>query len=200
MTFIYIFMLVLLTHWGRVTHICGSKRTIIGSDNGLSPSWRHIYVNQLIFSFMLFSCWIETGNWRCCKIGFPSETHLRLQFREISFVYYLLFSWQITLKFCTERHSITAVLCVFYKYIIYFGQNFQSHATPSRQLREDIWAWDQTRDMQGAWPLCVLWNILDTLNPRGEISSGKASAYSIILSTKLYIFILNTGILETGSI
>ena len=26
-----------LTHWGRVTHICVSKLTIIASDNGLSP-------------------------------------------------------------------------------------------------------------------------------------------------------------------
>ena len=26
-----------LTHWGRVTHICVSKQSIIGSDNGLSP-------------------------------------------------------------------------------------------------------------------------------------------------------------------
>ena len=28
----------LLTHWGRVTHICVGNLTIIGSDNGLSPS------------------------------------------------------------------------------------------------------------------------------------------------------------------
>ena len=28
-----------LTHWGWVTHICVSKLTIIGSDNGLSPDW-----------------------------------------------------------------------------------------------------------------------------------------------------------------
>ena len=28
---------IILTHWGRVTHICVSKLTIIGSDNGLSP-------------------------------------------------------------------------------------------------------------------------------------------------------------------
>ena len=27
----------LLTHWGRVTHICVGNLTIIGSDNGLSP-------------------------------------------------------------------------------------------------------------------------------------------------------------------
>ena len=29
-----------LTHWGRATHICVGKLTIIGSDNGLSPG-RH---------------------------------------------------------------------------------------------------------------------------------------------------------------
>ena len=31
---------ILLTHWGRVTHICVSILTIIGSDNGLSPGRR----------------------------------------------------------------------------------------------------------------------------------------------------------------
>ena len=30
---------LVLTHWGRVTHICICKLTIIGSDNGLSPGW-----------------------------------------------------------------------------------------------------------------------------------------------------------------
>ena len=34
----------LLTHWGRVTHICISKLTIIGSDNGLSPSRRQAII------------------------------------------------------------------------------------------------------------------------------------------------------------
>ena len=33
-----------LTHWGRVTHICVSKLTIIGSDNGLSPEWRQAII------------------------------------------------------------------------------------------------------------------------------------------------------------
>ena len=33
-----------LTHWGRVTHICVSKLTIIGSDNGLSPGRRHAII------------------------------------------------------------------------------------------------------------------------------------------------------------
>ena len=35
---------LLLTHWGRVTHICISKLTIIGSDNGLSPDWRQAII------------------------------------------------------------------------------------------------------------------------------------------------------------
>ena len=33
-----------LTHWGRVTHICVSKLTIIGSDNGLSPCRRQAII------------------------------------------------------------------------------------------------------------------------------------------------------------
>ena len=35
-----IFTKIVLTHWGRVTHICVDKLTIIGSDNGLSPGRR----------------------------------------------------------------------------------------------------------------------------------------------------------------
>ena len=33
-----------LTHWGRVPHICVSKLTIIGSDNGLSPGRRQAII------------------------------------------------------------------------------------------------------------------------------------------------------------
>ena len=34
----------LLTHWGRVTHICVGKLTIIGSDKGLSPGRRQAII------------------------------------------------------------------------------------------------------------------------------------------------------------
>ena len=34
----------LLTHWGRVTHICVGKLTTIGSDNGLSPERRQAII------------------------------------------------------------------------------------------------------------------------------------------------------------
>ena len=35
---------LLFTHWGRVMHICISKLTTIGSDNGLSPGWRQAII------------------------------------------------------------------------------------------------------------------------------------------------------------
>ena len=40
-------MIKRFTHWGRVTHICVGKQTIIGSDNGLSPDRRQaiIWIN-----------------------------------------------------------------------------------------------------------------------------------------------------------
>ena len=37
----YIFV---LTHWGRVTHICVSKLIIIGSDNGFAPTRRQAII------------------------------------------------------------------------------------------------------------------------------------------------------------
>ena len=43
------------THWGRVIHICVSKLTIIGSDNGLSPGRREtiIWFNVEIFNWTI---------------------------------------------------------------------------------------------------------------------------------------------------
>ena len=35
---------VILTHWGRETHICVSKLNITGSDNGLSPGRRQAII------------------------------------------------------------------------------------------------------------------------------------------------------------
>ena len=39
-----IYLIVQLTHWGRVTHICVDKLNIIGSDNGLSPRRRQAII------------------------------------------------------------------------------------------------------------------------------------------------------------
>ena len=55
---------LLLTHWGRVTHICVSKLTIIGSDNGLSPGRRQaiIWTNAGILL-------LSTAKWRPSCLG-----------------------------------------------------------------------------------------------------------------------------------
>ena len=42
-------------------------------------------------------------------VGYPSETHLKLKSRDISFVHNIRFSCPIVLKFCTAHGSITAM-------------------------------------------------------------------------------------------
>ena len=80
----------ILTHWGRVTHICVSKLTIIGSDNGLSPGRRQaiIWTNAGIlligslgtnfneisieihkFSFKKIHLKMSSGKWRPSCLG-----------------------------------------------------------------------------------------------------------------------------------
>ena len=74
-----------LTHWGRVTHICVSKMTNIGSDNGLSPgrcqaiiwtnagilligplwtNFSEILIEILTFSFKKVRLKVSSGKWR----------------------------------------------------------------------------------------------------------------------------------------
>ena len=79
-----------LTHWGRVTHICVNKLTIIGSDNGLSPGRRQaiiwtnagilligplgtnygeIAITIHIFSFKKMHLKMSSGEWRPFCLG-----------------------------------------------------------------------------------------------------------------------------------
>ena len=46
----FLILCFVLTHWGRVTHICVNKITIICSDNGLSPGRRQaiIWTNAVL--------------------------------------------------------------------------------------------------------------------------------------------------------
>ena len=81
---------VLLTHWGRVTHICVSELTIIGSDNDLSPGWRQaiiwtndgilfiepletnfseILIGIQIFSFKKMCLKMSSAKWRQFCLG-----------------------------------------------------------------------------------------------------------------------------------
>ena len=72
--------LLCLTYWGRVMHICVSKLTIIGSDNGLSPGWRQAFIwtnvgilliGPIGTNFSEISIEINTFSlkkciWKCC--------------------------------------------------------------------------------------------------------------------------------------
>ena len=70
--------LSILTHWGRVTHICVSKQTIIGPDNGLSPDrnnagllligplgtkFSEIVIEIRIFSFKKMGLNVSSAKW-----------------------------------------------------------------------------------------------------------------------------------------
>ena len=78
------------THWGRVTHICVSKLTIIASDNGLSPGRRQaiiwtsagllsigplgtkfseIVIEIHTFSFKKMPLKMSSGKWRPFCLG-----------------------------------------------------------------------------------------------------------------------------------
>ena len=43
-------LIIILTHWGRVTHICVGNLTIIASDSGLPPT---------IFNVFIFICFLR---------------------------------------------------------------------------------------------------------------------------------------------
>ena len=86
------------THWGRVTHICVCKLTIIGSDNGLSTGRRQtiiwtnaeillsgllvtnfgeISIKIHIFSFTKMHLNMSSGNWQpsCLGLNVLIEDH-----------------------------------------------------------------------------------------------------------------------------
>ena len=46
-----------------------------------------------------------------CKIGFPSETHLKLKSHKIAFAHNIRFNNAIVLKCCSEHRNVTTVLC-----------------------------------------------------------------------------------------
>ena len=51
------------------------------------------------------------GTAGCCTKGYPSETHLKLKSRKISFAHNPVLRYQIALEFCTEHDSIIAMPC-----------------------------------------------------------------------------------------
>ena len=46
-------------HWGRVTHMCVGKLTIIGSDNGLSPGRRKAIIRTNAGILLIGTFWTK---------------------------------------------------------------------------------------------------------------------------------------------
>ena len=87
-----------LTHWGRATHICVSKLTIIGSNNGLAPvrrqaiiltsayilligplgiNFSEILIEIHAFSFRKIHLKMSSGKWRPFCLGLNVLTYWR---------------------------------------------------------------------------------------------------------------------------
>ena len=108
-----------LTHWGRVTHICVSKLTIIGSDNGLSPGRRQAifwtnagillirtlgtYFSEILseihaFSFKKMHMKMSSAKWRPFCLGLNVLTQIKAWPRWTTFSQATLFntfSWKL---------------------------------------------------------------------------------------------------------
>ena len=106
-----------LTHWGRVMHICVSKISIIGSDNGLSPGrsqaimWTsggilligpsglnlcEILIEIYTFSFKKMHLKMSSGKWRPFCLGLKVLTLLVLKleyFGNSKSIPWLLMPW-----------------------------------------------------------------------------------------------------------
>ena len=112
-----------LTHWGRVTHICVSKLTITGSDNGLSPGRRQaiIWTNAGIlllrilgtnfreilseihaFSFKKMHLKVSSAKWRPFCLGLNVLRVCSINFRVLLFRFALL--W-----FCYQLYCIRVI-------------------------------------------------------------------------------------------
>ena len=105
-----------VTHWGRATHICVSKLTIITSDNGLSPGrcqaiiWSNagilsigllgtkfseILVEIMTFSFTKMRINVSSAKWRpfCLRLNVLKSTFQEsctFMFSDIFFFFFVL--------------------------------------------------------------------------------------------------------------
>ena len=124
----------ILTHWGRVTHICVGKSTTIGSDNGLSPDRRQAiiwpnagilligplgtYFSEILtgiqtFSFKKMHLKISSAKWRPFCLG----------------INVLMRLWQT----CDEEYSEKRTMSVVQSYYNFICFAHRMHAWLSHQ-------------------------------------------------------------------
>ena len=126
---------VTLIHWGRMTHICASNLTIIGSDNGLSPSrhqaiiWANVEILLIgplglnfsemfikIYTFLLKKTCLIMSSAKCCpfRLG-PNVLNASLLYMNIvtkSLNGILPYPWMTLISFkCSILNILSNVLC-----------------------------------------------------------------------------------------
>ena len=124
-----------LTHWGRVTHICVGKLTIIGSDNGLSPGRRQaiiwinagilligplgtnfseIYIEILTFSFKKMRLKVSSAKWRpfCLGLNVLNEIHPQVNAMMVFVPYGLDLTVTSQGSMCIDLQKLSAKLLI----------------------------------------------------------------------------------------
>ena len=115
-----------LTHWGRMTHICVSRLTITGSDNGLSPGRRQaiIWTNAgilligplwtnfsenlieiLTFSYTKMRLKVSSAKWRPFGLGLDELSQVTTIHLKIGHPYLWLDNLQTSYRGVTTRQS-----------------------------------------------------------------------------------------------
>ena len=111
---IWVITVVALTHWVRVTHVCVSRLTITGSENGLSPGRRQaiiwtnaglllfgplganfseILIKILAFSFTKMRLKVLSAKWRSFCLGLNELMKLK-EYRPF------ILHWEISVRYC----------------------------------------------------------------------------------------------------
>ena len=168
------FYCLVLTHWGRVTHICISKLTIICSDNGLLPGCRQaiiwtnagiLLIGPLGTYFSEISIEIHTLSFMkmCWKMISEKWRPFYLCLNAVQFhpfvVYFLLCLSLLSLHCVLTEHSVTATVAWWYPVEFHNKQGksegFDSCDRPSNLAQ----IWSKSSIFQPVWP----WNLMDDL-------------------------------------
>ena len=181
----------MLTHWGRVTHICVSKQTIIGSDNGLSPgrcqaiiwtnaailligplgtNFSEILIEILAFSFKKMRLKMASAKWRpsCLGLNVLIPTHIPNEFTD--------------LISCANRHLVEPCLPAKMIHNLFGVENNVIFNINSSQIliiiNALIWillvlgkAWSSTehKDPKYSWPMWQPTPLLSNLSSRTSL-------------------------------
>ena len=137
-----------LKHWGRVTHICVSKPTTIGSDNGLSPDWRQAIIRTN--AGILLTGPLETsGSEMSIKIQTFSLKKIRLKMLPVNCCLFRLglhvlkrkadCPWALTAGASFIMYTVIEPDCHHHPWIPYRSSNNVYHHLRQLERLEEMW-------------------------------------------------------------